>query len=283
MIVSGQVALKVPRPGHGVAASALGVARESQLSIKTTPDGVVEIFSQSGSPQHSASDALLLGASEEEPCDEFDISGCEPPCQTNRHSINPDDAKVKRGQPWRFKASSTPNPLSNAYARSQIKAGTKTVINATNTCGLPDVVRRSAVYKGGTNAGTGMTVEGDYFVVCGGNGKNTVEFGKLPDFNIGWACTRTASRNGGRWFIVEGDIRLNKAADWTTAIDSPSCDGKYDIQSVMAHERAHTFGVMHAEGGEKHSQLTMYPSSYPCNSYGRTFGRGDHTALKKLY
>ena len=284
-VVSGSVALEVPRPGHGVSGAATGEYSESQLFIHTTRKGVVTIEDgNTGSPETSAA-SLLLAPGPAEPCDESPTTpGCLAPCDTNSHSVNPSNAKVKKGQPWRYKLASTPNTLTDAFALAQIKAGTKNVVNVKNTCLLADVVPKTSAYKGTTTAGTGMSANASS-VNCGasGNGKNTVEFGVLPTTVLGFACTRTQRIGTNPWFIVEGDIRLKNNAAWTTTIDDPGCSNQYDLQGVMTHERAHTFGVGHAVNDVAHSQLTMYPSSYPCNSYARTLGKGDHTALKKLY
>lgn len=283
-VVSGDVSLEVPRPGHGVSGAALASDGESELFISTSKSGVVRIFeSGHGSNATSAGESLLLGPVTPEPCDENAVPGCLPPCETNSNAVNPVNARVRRGQPWKFKASSTPKSLTTAFALAEIKAGTKVILNSTNSCGLSDVVAKTSPYKGTASAGSGISTNGSTITCPSSNGKNIVDFGALPGNVLGYACTRTTKIGSRPWFIVEADIRFKASGPWSTAIDSDECLNEFDLRGVAAHERGHAFGVSHANPDVANSQLTMWPSMFPCNSYARTLGKGDHTALNKLY
>jgi hypothetical protein len=219
------------------------------------------------------------------PCDEQAIAGCLDPCQDNNFNLNGVQAKVKRKQPWFFKASTTPAGMTTAQALADLKAGTKNVVNTTNDCGLSDVVPKTAPYKGTTTKGTGISVVGGTEFCGNKNGTNSVDYGPLGTNTLGLACSQYTSFSGpaGPWFIVEADIRLKKSAPWSLAPDDSGCAGQYDMQGVMTHERAHAFGLSHTAGTAAHVPQTMFPSSYPCNSYARTLGKGDRAGLNNLY
>jgi hypothetical protein len=71
--------------------------------------------------------------------------------------------------------------------------------------------------------------------------------------------------------------------NWTTRPKARSCKGKYDVESTVAHERGHTFGLGHVpESG--HGNLTMSDrSNGPCQLSERSLGRGDVRGLGEKY
>lgn len=281
---SGVVRLQVPPPGESVGAAAVGTVGESELVLTTEDDG--DVLVNDGGEQTGSAPA----ATSEEPCDKYVLSGCLPPCadgnfNTYTASGNP---RVKVKQPWFFKASSTPGTLTRTQALTHIKSGTQNVVNGNNDCLLPDPVSQTAPYKGKTSVGTGISVVGSGSSrahSCGSsNGKNVVDFGALISPTLGLACWRSTSTDqGATWYIVEADIRLLKSAAWTVNPDRLACSNKVDVQGVVTHERGHAFGLAHADSDDVHSNQTMYPSVFPCSSYGRTLGLGDHAGLDFLY
>ena len=272
LVAHGSLTVRVPPPGHGTGASALGVDGESSLYISNS-EGTISISESS----HDATEALFGDGPAPAPCDEMGLRNCLPPCKDDTFNLFQDKPKVKNSQPWYFKRSSTPSGLGADKALTHIKAGTQAILNGRNDCGLGDPVSKIAPYKGTTQRSA--LPQGEF--CFGGDGKNVVDFGQL--WTLGMACYQTYT-TGGPWYIVEADIRLQKSADWTTTPDAADCEWSYDVQGVIVHERGHAFGLDHAaQRGNAHLPQTMYWSSFPCNSYQRTLGKGDIAGLKALY
>ena len=282
----GTVRLRVPLPGNTVGAAAVGLGPETELVVTTFPDGDVAVQTGDSPEGTYASESSVAP---EEPCDKYGVSGCLPPCaDTNFHTYRFDglvDPKVRISQPWFFKASTTPPSLTRRQAVAHLKQGSQNVVTGANDCGLPDPVSQTAPYKGTTSKGTGISVDTSGAQprnVCGqADGANVVDFGPLA--SAGLACWRAISTDGSQWFISEADIRLKKKVRWTATPDEASCYNRTDIQGVMTHERGHTFGLSHADYTSEHVQQTMFPVIYPCTSYARTLGLGDHSGLDLLY
>ncbi len=284
VLSEGSVSVVIPAPGHGVSVSALGPAGETSLYVFNSPEGVLSVF-DSGV---GATESFSSGPTEPPPCDEIGATGCIEACSDTTYHLNPYKAKEKNGQPWYFKASSTPTggtpALTADIALAQIKAGTKTIVTGRNDCLLGDPVPQGAPYKGTTAKGSGISST-SRCPAFPGNGKSIVDFGNLAG-QAGLACTAYTKIGNGPWFISEADIRFEKDMPWTTTPDADDCSGLLDLQSVAAHERGHAFGLKHAaEAGEGDAHLpqTMFWSTYPCSSYARTLGKGDHAGLKALY
>ena len=93
------------------------------------------------------------------------------------------------------------------------------------------------------------------------------------------ACTNYYA--GGR--ATASDIRINTGPNWTTAPTASSCKNRYDLESVLTHERGHTFGLGHVSEST-HGNLTMSTrSNGPCQASERTPGRGDVLGLDGKY
>lgn len=282
-VESGTVRLQVPLPGEGVGAAAVGRSGESELVIITDPNG--DVLINEGGEEASA---LVMTTPPMEPCDRYGVDGCLAPCADdnfNTYSMNP---KVKAKQPWFFKASSTPASMTAAESLTAIKAGTRNIVTGNNDCQLPDPLSQTAPYKGATTRGTGISVAGtgsSRTNMCGrANGVNVVDFGSLAG-ELGLTCWRIRMNTiDFRYYIVEADIRLMKSAPWTLSPNDPACSNRFDLQGLVTHERGHAFGLDHADSGrDAHSHQTMYVAPYPCSSYWRTLGLGDHSGLAFLY
>ena len=285
VMTEGSVSVVVPGPGHGVGVAGIGPAGVTSLYVFHSVDGVITIFDEG----YDATESFRAGGDRPPPCDELDIDGCIPPCSDNTYNLNPYNAKEKNGQPWYFKASSTPTGGTSALtvdkALTHIKAGTKTIVTGRNDCGLNDPVPQGAPYKGTTAQGSGISSTSQCPALPG-NGKNIVDFGNLAG-EAGLACTEYSSPDGVHWFISEADIRFEKDIAWTTTPGAEDCFNLLDLQSVAAHERGHAFGLKHAseqvDNDDSHFPQTMFWTTYVCSSYARTLGKGDHSGLKALY
>ena len=73
----------------------------------------------------------------------------------------------------------------------------------------------------------------------------------------------------------------NKVHQWFTTLPS-GCLNKFDLQSVMVHERGHTAGLGHVDQ-TTHASQTMSPKTPACNTARRLLGAGDVLGLKSLY
>ncbi|MDP2341050.1 MAG: matrixin family metalloprotease [Deltaproteobacteria bacterium] len=177
---------------------------------------------------------------------------------------------------WWFRAGSTPGEVSVANAELALRRATTNITRTKNSCGLEDQVTATQLFQGRTTTATQIRTSGG----CNaGDGKNVVDFGDLPAGVLGVACVWSFS--DGR--AAESDVRLNKADfSWTTATGS-GCGNRYDIESVMTHERGHTFGLGHVDESS-HGRLTMSTQiNGACQGAERTLGRGDVDALRALY
>jgi hypothetical protein len=292
LITAGGGAVRVPPPGEGVSADAVGSNWETGLLVATMPNGNVRIEVDRG-----PGGIHVLGTNTGDPCVDLSIAGCLDPCVDTSHAVNDVNAKVKKSQPWWFNSSSRPDEFPTASVpRDAIKVGSQNLVSTNNDCGLSDIVPKPAPYQGTTTRTADMNQPGGVTGCKSSSNtddKNTVDFGTL-NFGqaVGLACTFFVRPPGSnRWFIKESDIRLRidggaanpTDTEWTTAVDPNTCSNLMDVESVMTHERGHAFGLKHANANQSHFLQTMYPSVPPCYTYGRTLGKGDRKGLAELY
>jgi hypothetical protein len=136
-------------------------------------------------------------------------------------------------------------------------------------------------YQGFTNAHAQVDAR-DGKLVCPGNDKMTVvSFGELPQGILAGTCTISEDDDHQRrtkW----SDILINKARhNWTTN-PGARCESKYDLESVVTHERGHTFGLDHVLEAS-HPKLTMSSAMRACQSSERSLGLGDWRGLDLKY
>ncbi|GIU99967.1 MAG: hypothetical protein KatS3mg014_1583 [Actinomycetota bacterium] len=114
-------------------------------------------------------------------------------------------------------------------------------------------------------------------------GVNVVDFGDLPQGVVGMTCV---------WYwvwpdwwdeVAESDVRLNKNDySWTVTPGSGCAGATYDVESIVAHERGHTFGLDDLSY-HYHGNLTMAGAADACSKYLRTLGAGDMDGLEYIY
>ncbi len=85
---------------------------------------------------------------------------------------------------------------------------------------------------------------------------------------------------------LEADIVVNAVNyEWTTAPGEPSvmgatCNDRYDLQNILAHEIGHLLGIAHSVD---HSESTMFPSAGKCETQKRALADDDRDAATFLY
>ena len=184
---------------------------------------------------------------------------------------------------WYFNGSTTPAELTVSEAVTALREGTKDVTQEQNDCGRSDTVDARASYEGTINRRADMDSDGNCASFVTRDGVNVVDFGNLPDNVVGLTCTWY--RVWPDWWdeVTESDMRLNKADFTWTVTPGSGCSGAtYDVESIAAHERGHTFGLDDVSY-HYHGNLTMAAVSNPCSKYLRTLGAGDMDGLEYIY
>lgn len=174
-------------------------------------------------------------------------------------------------------------------ARAGFKSGFDIQLSQHNDCGLADQVNGTAVLVGDTDRVPDMTAGGcdDFFIK---DGTNVVSF--LGHLDTGRPDSILLARTcrwwlmfpgGGPYAIDEADIGVN-AEDrrWARVITS-TCEHSSHLDSAMAHEVGHVFGLDHPEPYEEHGRLTMAELQSRCRDDWATLGEGDVLGMRALY
>jgi hypothetical protein len=174
---------------------------------------------------------------------------------------------------WSFNASTTPSGLSRDSVELVLRRSTNNITRSRNDCSISDEVSAANSYAGRTDRRANVGSDG----ACGSpDGTNVVSFGSLPTGVLAVTCT---------WFntsgAVESDVRLTTSSRWYTSRPS-GCTSRFSLESVMTHERGHSFGLGHVSERD-HGRLTMSTKIGPCDDSARTLGRGDVIGLRSIY
>lgn len=201
--------------------------------------------------------------------------GCEQSAYTPREAVQRDSFT------WVLNVDSVPAYLDPAGVAEAAQKATLTVARAHSAC-LPtgdgaDVP--PTIYAGPTRRHANVTVDTACFTPENSDGVSVVSFGPLPEDVVALACTY--SERGDIW---QSDILLNDGwGVFTLDPDDEGCVDSFDLQSVLTHERGHSFGLGHPPENAEGNDLTMSPFMDRCDSRPRTLGRGDVLGLMALY
>ncbi len=252
----------LPAPGESIYVEALRTDGSQELQVTRYRDGTVEL-EHVGDESAAAQDELEIGVAGSSPGE------CADRAYTNLNY------RVEFDLRWYFNRNTTPDELSSKGALGAIRRGTANITDMQSNCRREDRVPHFMDYQGTTNAHAQV----DSRAHCAGNDSTTVvSFGKMPEGTLAVTCTISISGN-----VKWSDIMINKARHgWTTNPGSRSCRSKYDVESVMTHERGHTFGLDHVSEAS-HPKLTMSSAMRACQSSERSLGLGDWLGLKEKY
>lgn len=265
------LAAYVPPRGTTVYVEALYTDGIEEFAIAHRPDGQVDLLyvGDKQSDMMATNDGSTGGPAE-----------CDDTAWADK------DEKWKTTFTWYFNRGTAPSGVTADEAESALRGGTQNITGVNNGCGFADNVDATASYGGNTNAGTGIDDAGKCPATR--NELNTVGFGDLPWTStnkvLAVECTWKTNVDGAYDTTVESDVKFNKVdATWTVTPGSTSCSGKWDIESVMTHERGHTFGLGHVSE-ELHGYLTMSTKiNGTCQKSERSLGKGDKNGLEWKY
>ncbi len=113
--------------------------------------------------------------------------------------------------------------------------------------------------------------------VVGGPNQNVIWHGRdaaTPDPSVLAVTLWTYDRNTGE--IADADIVINADVPWTDR----AVDGRYDLQSAVAHEVGHAFGLDHTDAGHAAVMTATMSDDTPLR---RTPTRDDVEGLEAIY
>jgi hypothetical protein len=266
MITDNGVGSVLPGPGESLHVEALTTAGAQELEITRYADGTIQL-------EHVGDDSE---AAQTEP--EFGTAASgSGECSDEAYADG--SAKVKSTLSYYFNRSTTPRELSRGAAEDAIRRGGSNIANTRNNCRLGDRVSVGLAYLGNTSSRADINARG-----CSGvDEKSEVSFGDLSRGTLATECRWTTS-GAGYDEVMASDIKLNKSDfGWTTKPGANSCRSKFDLESVVTHERGHTFGLEHVSE-DRHGELTMSPLiNGSCQASERTLGKGDVLGLDHKY
>jgi hypothetical protein len=262
----------LPDPGEAIYVEAMMTDGAQELEVARYLDGTVEL-------EHVGDESV---EAQDEP--EIGVAGTSPgECSDkafthNKWWVHPMDSDTPRLR-WYFNPKTTPGELSSKSALSAMRRGTANIMDMQSNCRRGDRVPESMSYEGATSANAQIGSRGN----CSGNdGMTVVSFGRLSQSMLAAACTISVidrPYNRVKW----ADIMLNKAHySWTNNPGARSCRSKFDLESVITHERGHTFGLGHVSESS-HGKLTMSTGMSACQSSERSLGLGDWLGLERKY
>ena len=262
-----RVTLRVPPKGERVWVHSLFPDGIQSLGIETGLDESVTF--------HNWGDDQAAQAAEE-----GEVSTASGYLRCDDTSNNPTPGEWYTQFDWYYNDDGLPsNELVPDNALQALRNATSMWFGVWNDCGILDTMSGSSLYKGLTTRVSGSRSTG-----CVWDGFNVVDWKRVSwaSENLGSSCNREIFY-GGTWTIAEGDFFLNTYDTHWTANPGPGCSGKWDVQSIAAHERGHNLGMGHVYCPPS-CNLVMKSSGFiTCTTYDRRLGRGDAMAINSKY
>jgi hypothetical protein len=215
-----------------------------------------------------------LAPASSDPAAEPPDRSCEQTAYVLREAVQQDSFT------WVLNVDSVPGYLDPDGVTTAVEEATLSIARADSPClsGGAGAQVPPAIYGGSTRRHATVTPETECFSAEDSDGISVVSFGVLPEEVVAIACTY--SERGDIW---QSDILLNDGWGVFTLDPGDSCVDSFDLQSVLTHERGHSFGLGHVPENAEAADLTMSPYMGRCDLSARTLGRGDVLGLMALY
>lgn len=255
-IRDGAAGVALPAPGITVSAAVLTVDGDQLLTVTRASDGSLAIRRGAA----AAASAPTASAA---------TSGCSSSAYVDL------GYQVGGTYAWKYNGNGAPASVAGS-ALANLKTATSNMANGRDDCGLAGQPRTGQSFTGTTTKAPGITADAQ--CQSGPDQVNVTGWKSLTANGV-LAVTCTYSSSGSH-DVADSDAAINSKVRWVTS--AASCNGAYDLQGVMTHERGHTYGLGHA-GGAGAEGLTMYPSVRACDFSKRTLGRGDLLGLFHIY
>ncbi|MFI5956367.1 matrixin family metalloprotease [Cryptosporangium sp. NPDC051539] len=250
------ISVRIPAAGEGVQAAAQSTSGEISLTVSRSADGSVVV--KTDAERHTAQAAAPSTAR----------ANAAKTCTDSAYSLagwKLNDFK------WFYNPAGAPAAVA-ATAGSAISAATTSL---TSACGQKSIGLAPA-YVGQTAAAPQVGAAGN----CTGNdGRNVTGWVAGSGRWLGMTCTYFKTVNGVKT-ATGTDTALNTQYKFFTT--TANCDGAYDLQSVVLHERGHSLGLDHVDQ-TAHASAVMTPALSACTAGKRTLGLGDYAGLKAMY
>ncbi len=254
--------IEIPPPGEGVEMSLFALEAEDDVSyyVGVNLDGELEL----GAPEKEV--AVGSGA-----------------CEDGAYNLL--TYPMNLNETFNIKVATFPNYVNEADTRASIVDGLRAWPRVHNDCDMTDNVNATAEDGGGSDAVSSVGPGGCNQV--GNDQLSLITFGGLPNNLLGGTCRHIVYSHIGN-YSDGGDLRLNSVDwEWTNRPNRENCV-ELDIQSVVAHEAGHWWGIGHV-GASAHPNLTMRDSAgtnggpFRCNDKMRTLGKGDVLGMRDYY
>jgi len=182
---------------------------------------------------------------------------------------------------WSFNQGSIPTELGATATLTAVQNGGQNIARANNDCGYADNVSASLNYLGTTSVATNIGTNGGCsFGTTTENNTSVVAFGQIDGTPLAVECSFVSNGE-----VLTSDIKLNKSRYTWTNTPGTNCSDtnkKWDVETVMTHERGHTFGLDDLNE-DLHGNLTMGGKIRHCGTKERTLGQGDVLGLEQKY
>lgn len=207
------------------------------------------------------------------------VRGGDPACQ--QKAFETDGAKWTTPLKWYYNAATASRAGVNAAAAlREIRAANAAVTTGVSNCGSPPAgFGAYGAYQGTTSRFANVDSSGNCTRRMPDE-QNTVSWGPFTGQAKREGTLAIACYISERGVMLESDIYLGSNVGIATSLPR-TCKGRYDLQSVMAHEWMHSYGIEdHYTRADK--DLVASGLMPPC-TMRRKLGAGDLIGMARLY